>query len=87
MRRRPDLDAVKRAMSHLPRPHARWSRLQRAGPIHELGGFVFQVQGSEPEDVARALGQLTDRGKVPEPLRLAHLIGAAISRGESGNRA
>ena len=87
MRRRPDLEAVKRAMSRLPRAHARWSLLQRAGPIHELGGFVFQVQGSEPEDVARALGQLTDRGKVPEPLRLAHLIGAAISRGESGNRA
>jgi endonuclease V-like protein UPF0215 family len=48
---------------------------------------VFQVQGAGPDEAAEALARLTDRGAVPEPLRLAHLVGAAISTGESGRRA
>ncbi len=87
MRRRPDLDAVERALRHLPRAEERLARLRRAGPIHELGGFTFQAQGAEPAWVAEALARVTDRGRVPEPLRLAHLIGAAVVTGESGRRA
>ena len=34
-----------------------------------------------PEATGRALARLTDRGAVPEPLRLAHLVGAAVRRG------
>jgi endonuclease V-like protein UPF0215 family len=30
---------------------------------------------------------MTDRGLVPEPLRIAHLIGTAVSIGESRGRA
>jgi endonuclease V-like protein UPF0215 family len=40
--------------------------------------------GRPPEYVARALSRITDRGNVPEPLRLAHLIGAALTTGVSG---
>ena len=87
MRRIPDLAAMKRALSRVPDPEQRWATVQRAGPIHEQGGFVFQVVGASAEDAALALGRLTDRGRVPEPLRLAHLIGAAVVTGESGRRA
>jgi len=87
MRRPPDLPAVEAALGHLPRPRARLELLRRAGPIHRLGGFVFQVQGAEPAEAAAALARLTDRGAVPEPLRLAHLIGAAVRTGQSGRRA
>lgn len=87
MRRPPDLDAVERALRHLPRPERRLARLRRAGPIHQMGGFTFQVQGAEPAWVAELLARVTDRGHVPEPLRLAHLIGAAVVTGESGKRA
>jgi endonuclease V-like protein UPF0215 family len=87
MRRPPDLAAVEAALRHLPRPAARLARIARAGPIHRLAGFTFQVQGVAPEEAAAALVRLTDRGKVPEALRLAHLIGAAVRTGESGRRA
>ena len=87
MRRPPDLEAVHRALDRLPGAARRRALLARAGPIHRLGGFVFQVQGALPGDVARALPRLTDRGHVPEALRLAHLIGAAVVQGESGRRA
>ena len=87
MRRMPDMEAVERALRHLPRPEKRLELLRRAGPIHQRGGFTFQVQGAEPEWVAEALKRLTDRGNVPEALRLAHLIGSAVITGESSKRA
>lgn len=87
MRRRPDLDAIRRVVERLPDGAPRWERIGRAGTIHELGGFVFQVAGATPEDGAAALRSLTDRGRVPEPLRLAHLIGSAVITGQSSRRA
>ncbi|MFP2934395.1 hypothetical protein ACLESO_56630 [Pyxidicoccus sp. 3LG] len=45
------------------------------------------MQGAEPPLVAEALARVTDRGNVPEPLRLAHLIGSAVVTGQSGQRA
>ena len=87
MRRAPDLAAIERALQRLPRSRQRLSLLQRAGPVYQRGGFTFQVQGGDPADIAAALARLTDRGRVPEPLRLAHLIGSAIETGESSRRA
>jgi hypothetical protein len=87
MRHRPDLAAIEHVLRRLPRPRKRLELLARAGPVHERPPFVFQVQGAEPEEVAFALRKLTDRGNVPEALRLAHLVGSAVMRGESGKRA
>jgi uncharacterized protein len=87
MRRPPDLPAVHRALQRLPRAAERAALLEAAGPVHQLGGFVFQVQGGQPEQIALALERLTDTGRVPECLRLAHLIGTALVTGQSGRRA
>ena len=87
MRRPPDLAAMERAIRRLPRPARRLARVARAGPVHRLGGFVFQVSGADPAETAAALARVTDRGAVPEPLRLAHLVAGAVRRGESGRRA
>jgi hypothetical protein len=87
MRRQPDLAAVERAVRHLPGAEQRLAAMRRAGPVHARGGFVFQARGVEPDVAADALARLTDKGLVPEALRLAHLIGAAVVKGESGRRA
>lgn len=87
MRRPPNLDKMKRAMSRLPNYKQRLVTLQRAGHICAYPPFFFQVCGERPEIIAKALSQLTDRGKVPEALRLAHLIGAAVINGESSSQA
>jgi len=87
MRRSPDLPAVERALLSLPGGPRRLAVLRRAGPIHVRPPFVFQVRGADPDAVAAALARVTDRGNVPEALRLAHLVGAAVVRGESGRRA
>ena len=87
MRRPPEWNALERALSRLPSPRRRLEWIRRAGPIHERRGFFFQVRGGDPEEVAEALERLTDVGRVPEALRLAHLIGSAVVTGESGRRA
>jgi endonuclease V-like protein UPF0215 family len=87
MRRLPDLAAMERAVRRLPGPERRLAVLRRAGPLHRHGPFVFQVRGADPVATGLALDRLTDRGAVPEPLRLAHLVGTAVRTGESGRRA
>ena len=87
MRRQPDLNAVNDAMSRLPNLQQRQELLKRAGTIHEYSPFVFQVCGEDPEIIAKVLEKLTDCGKVPEALRLAHLISAAVIKGERGSSA
>lgn len=87
MRRLPKLEKMKQAMSRLPNYEQRLAVLGRAGEIHVFEPFFFQVSGEQPEIIAQALLQLTDCGKVPEALRLAHLIGAAVIKGESSSQA
>ena len=88
MRRLPDLAAIPSGPFAAFRARPGGSgRFGRAGPVHSRPPFHFQVAGGEPDEVARALVRLTDRGHVPEPLRLAHLVGAAVRLGESGRRA
>ncbi|NET57603.1 MAG: DUF99 family protein [Symploca sp. SIO2E6] len=87
MRRMPDLPAVEQAIRRLPEPELRLQLLQKAGTIYNYPPFCFQVCGATPEITFSVLKKLTDCGKVPEALRLAHLIGAAVVKGESGNSA
>jgi hypothetical protein len=61
--------------------------MKRAGPIHPAGEVFCQVQGADPQTVVRAIERLTYRGHIPEPVRIAHLVGSAVATGESGRRA
>lgn len=87
MRKLPNINKMKAAMSRLPNYQYRLRTLEKAGEIYASPPFFFQVYGEQPEIIAHALVQLTDRGKVPEALRLAHLIGAAVITGESSSQA
>lgn len=87
MRKRPDLKSIDHALRNFEDYKTRTELIEKAGLIWEINGFVFQVANIEAEIAAEILERLTDTGKVPEALRLAHLIGSAIKTGESSNRA
>lgn len=87
MRKLPDLQAMRRVIERLPRADERLRRLQVAGPIHSAGPMQFQVAGCAPQVAAELLVRITDRGHVPEPLRLAHLLAGAMAGQQSGRRA
>lgn len=87
MRRMPNMEKFKHVTSLFPDADERWRRTQAAGEIHEIDDRTFQCIGEEPTVIAKVLKRLTDTGKVPEALRIAHLIGSAVMMGESTNRA
>lgn len=87
MRRQPDMQRFEFVINKLPESAERMRRIESAGEIHEERGFFYQVAGETPEVMAKVLANLTAQGKVPEALRLAHLIGSAVMLGESGKRA
>ncbi|MCA9138360.1 MAG: DUF99 family protein [Planctomycetales bacterium] len=87
MRRPPNVEGFRAIFQFFPDADERLRRVEAAGPIHQIGPWVFQCAGEDSRTVASALTRLTDRGNVPEALRLAHLIGAAVQLGESGKRA
>lgn len=87
MRKLPNIEKMKGAIHRLPHPEKRLKILAKAGEIHVHPPFYFQVCGMSGALTARILARLTDTGNVPEALRLAHLITAAVINGESGKRA
>ena len=87
MRRTPNIELFRRVLSKLPDSAERLRRTDAAGEIYDLDGWVFQCMGEDPTVVAKALSRLTDNGKVPEALRVAHLVGSAVTFGESRCRA
>lgn len=87
MRKMPDMERVEQALHTFEDAPRRLELVRRAGPILQRGVFTFQVAGAEPDELASALERVTDTGHVPEALRLAHLIGAAVKTGESSRRA
>lgn len=87
MRHLPNFGKIQVALQQLPDAEARLSAMQQAGPIHQYPPFYFQVCGAKATVIARVLDRLSDRGHVPEALRLAHFIASAVVKGESGRQA
>jgi uncharacterized protein len=87
MRRMPNLTAIEQALQYLTEPDRRLALMQRAGQIHAAPPFYFQVCGANPIAIAQVLQRVSDRGHVPEALRVAHLITSAVIKGESGRQA
>ncbi len=87
-RTEPDREAVRRALlEHIRGGEARWRLVEKAGEVHAVEGLYCQLAGLTVTE-AGALIRLTRRhGKLPEPIRTAHLVAAGIVTGESRGRA
>lgn len=78
----PNLKKVKEALTNLDRSEERWNLVQNAGDIQEIttsyGSAFVQCCGIDLSS-ATELVQLTSiHSRVPEPLRVAHLIASRI---------
>jgi len=80
MRRHPDMQAVRDALlDKVPGGRRKWQLIEKAGPIREAVGVWLQCAGVSHEDAAKAVARLALHGRMPEPLRVAHLIAGGIS--------
>ena len=83
----PDLAAIRRALlQHVPGGARKWRLIEAAGPMEELAGVWVQRAGVTPAEVERLLASTQCHGKLPEPLRVAHMIAGGLAQGESRHR-
>ncbi len=82
-RKKPNLDAVRRALENVADAEARWKRIESAGEMEPCGALFVQRAGLSMHEAEATLSLHTRYGNLPEPLRVAHFVGAAVVRGES----
>lgn len=86
-RRQPDLDAIRDALlKHVPGGARKWRSIERAGPMEPIEGLQVQRAGIARDAAARLLRSHRRHGRMPEPLRTAHLIAGGVTLGESSGR-
>jgi len=90
VREKPDLDSIRSALSKFDDSDRRWKLIEKAGELNSLDvrnpktGKIkkiwFQNRGIEA-DAARSVIRISStRSFIPEPLRVAHLIGHGLGR-------
>lgn len=82
-RRDPDMVAIRAALERVPGGTEKLALIERAGPMEPLEAVWVQRAGLTAQEAARILRETTLHGKVPEPLRVAHLIAGALATGHS----
>jgi hypothetical protein len=90
VREKPDLDSIRSALRKFDDSDRRWKLIEKAGELNSLDvrnpktGKIkkiwFQNRGIEA-DAARSVIRISStRSFIPEPLRVAHLIGHGLGR-------
>ncbi|MBI4194383.1 MAG: DUF99 family protein [Betaproteobacteria bacterium] len=88
MRRKPDFDAIRRALlEHVVGGARKWTLIEKAGPVERAARVYVQRAGLSLAQAEATLEHSCLAAAIPEPLRTAHLIGGGIARGESRHRA
>lgn len=86
-RRQPDYGAVRRALlGRVPGGARKWRLIERLGAMQPCAGVWVQRVGLGLEEAELALGHFTAEGRIPEPLRAAHLIAGGVATGHSRGR-
>lgn len=86
-RKMPDMAGIKKALSYLDDFEKRSMLIKKAGTVRKLGDIHYQSAGIDRKDAEEIIRISCTRSKIPEPVRVAHLIATAMVVGESHGRA
>ena len=87
-RRRPGLDAIRDALlSRVPGGARKWALVEAAGPMEPCASVYVQRAGLSLDEAADVIARTALHGRIPEPLRAAHLVAGGAWGGESRGRA
>jgi len=87
VRREPDLEKVEAALEKFADKGERLAAIERAGPIKKYKSIYFQSVGLDEIDAKGIISLTITHSKIPEPIRIAHLIAGGVVKGESRGRA
>ena len=86
MRKFPNFEKIKKALMRFEDCRERWALIQETGTVHKIENIeplYIQIYGIDLEDAKEIVSIATTRSAIPEPIRVAHLIGAGVVTGES----
>ena len=86
MRHLPDIQKIEEVLTKLGK-EKKIVLLRKAGAIHRAGRIYVQCAGISLVKVHDLLRVTCTHADIPEPLRIAHIIGAGIVKGESRGKA
>jgi len=86
-REKPDFEKIKKALKeHFEEWKERFT-LMRKGELHKIETrykpIYVQKEGLKIEEVKRLIDLFTVRGRLPEPIRISHMVASGIIKGES----
>jgi len=82
---KPDITGIRKALENLSRTEDRWKSILAAGEGFEVltrnpkKGIFLHVAGLPIDEAKRIVRLSSTRGKIPEALRVAHLVASGIS--------
>src|SRR5262249_1430346 len=80
MRRPPRYEKVRRALlEHTPGGARKWELVRRAGPPEPVAGVHVQRAGIDLGLAGQLIAALSVDGRIPQPLRVAHLIAGGVA--------
>ncbi|ABF45305.1 endonuclease V related, DUF99 [Deinococcus geothermalis DSM 11300] len=83
-RRPPNLERIRAALlTRVPGGARKWRLIEALGPMEPCRGVWVQRVGLSLPQAEEALAHLIVAGRIPEPLRAAHLIAGGVTRGSS----
>jgi len=83
-RDKPNLDDVRKALTHLTEAEKRWKAIERAGKITKVRmregeePIYVHVVGISEETSKRILKSTATRSNIPEALRVAHIVASGL---------
>jgi endonuclease V-like protein UPF0215 family len=87
-RKQPDLAAIRRALlRRVPGGQRKWRLIEKAGAMERAAGVWVQRAGVSLSEAEHAITSAAVNGKLPEPLRVAHLVAGGLGTGQSRGRA
>ena len=87
VRKYPDFERIYKALDRFDDKDQRIQIIKNAGEVFEGENIFFQTAGCSEDIAKKILNKVSDRGVIPEAVRIAHLVGSAVVTGQSGNRA
>jgi len=87
MKERPNLEKITKALEKIPDGKSKMSLIKKAGKITRIGHLFTQSAGISGNELTEIIKISCTHGKIPEPIRVAHIIASGIVIGESRGRA
>lgn len=82
MRRLPNRERMESALIKLGKK-AGIKLIEKAGRIHKAGNLYMQFSGTTLEKAKEIVRISCNRGNIPEPIRIAHLMASGVTLGQS----